>query len=200
MRRLRQIIPRVRRGASPIELTQADRREPRLVPGGQSATLDVVASEIEAVARYVAGLKREIGELRPVELEGVTVPDIREALRRTREDVAHAVHAIIGSAEAALDHRGSDDEYRAEAQARLAEIIEACSFHDHARERLVRAETLLESVQARLSRFVSDVPVADGAAHHRGEAVGDAGRQTRLVDDAAAGSGPQADFDLRPAS
>jgi chemotaxis protein CheZ len=178
MRRVRLTL---RRQLAPLELTEADRR-------GPGPTLGAVASEIEAVARYVERLRQAIAALRPGTTGGETLPAVQDDLRAVRLTAEGAVHDIIAASESILDFAGPEADFRATVTERVTTILEACSFQDLAGQRLDRVHAALDDLSERLVRFVDTVRIADGDGVLRRRTVVDAVRSEILLVE-----GPRAD-------
>lgn len=178
MRRLRLGL---KRRSEPLELTEADLR-------GAAPTLGAVASEVEAVARYVERLRRAISALRPGTTGGEALPAVQDDLRQVRLTAEKAVNDIIAASESILDYAGPEAGFRETVTERVTAILEACSFQDLAGQRLDRANAALEDLTERLVRFVDTVRIADGDGVLRRRTVVDAVRSEILLVE-----GPRAD-------
>lgn len=176
MRRLTGMLRR--RVSAPLELTSGDRRDP-----GGAPSLGTLAAEIGAVAAYVDRLRRAVAALRPASMRDESLPALRADLLRVREDNDAAVEAIVVAAEAVIDYRGPAEGYRDLVEARLTAILEACSFHDIAGQRLARAEAALDGIGERLARFVAAAGIADGeGSYHRRAVAHEVRREVLLVE------------------
>lgn len=171
---MRRLGLTLRRKAEPLELTEADRR-------GPPASLGTVASEIEAVARYVERLRLAIAALRPSSTGADTLPGVKHDLQQVRLTAEKAVNDIIAASESILDYAGPEARFRETVTERVTAILEACSFQDLAGQRLDRSSETLEDLCDRLARFVDTVRIEDGDGILRRKNVVDAVRSEILL-------------------
>jgi chemotaxis protein CheZ len=134
--------------------------------------LETLAREVASVARYVSGLKREIGALRANEIYRDRLPEAHGDLHRIRETTASSVNRIMEAGEAILSSKATTLEgYRAETEEKVLEIFEACSFQDITGQRVARVDEMIGQIERRLQRFALAVKASDGSGGYDREAI-----------------------------
>lgn len=178
--------------AAPLELTASDMRRPeegirasdRQAGGPEVAARRELAEEVDRLARYVARFKREVATLKPGQACRETLPAAQDDLRHVKDATTEAVDRIMASAEILLQlGSGSGSPDKAGFEARVLEIMEACSFQDLAGQRLARALSTLDELERRLGRLVASLGVADATDTIDREAIlREARREILLVE------------------
>jgi chemotaxis protein CheZ len=128
------------------------------------AALDnkAVVRELAAIADYIKHLKGEIGTLKANELYRDRIPMAHEELGSVVQATASATNIIMGAAEEILC--SNDDVLdRAQVQAKLLQIFEACAFQDITGQRISKVLEALSQLENRLGRFASAVNARDSA-------------------------------------
>ena len=157
------------------------RRKP--VREDERANLETLAREVETVARYVSGLKREIGALRANEIYRERLPRAQGDLKSIQETTASSVNAIMEAGEAILSSDATTLEtYRAQTEAKIMAIFEACSFQDLAGQRVARVDEVISQLERRLQRFALAVNAADGAGYDQEAIMREARREVLIVE------------------
>lgn len=183
MRNLTRLVRRPPKDGAVLQLTKADLTRPS-PPARQSEDLKRLSAEIAAVADYVARLRREIARLKLNETLRDHLPAAKEDVARAREATEAAAGAIMTAAESLLAApEDTVDLYRGEVEAKLMEILEACTFQDIAGQRLGRVATTLNQMEKRLSRFSASVRIADATdVFDRETIIREARREVLLVE------------------
>jgi chemotaxis protein CheZ len=150
--------------------------------GVSSQDLEALHREVDAVARYVTRLKREIGALRPTEIYRDRLPAAHGDLTTIKETTASSVNVIMSAAEAMLTSKASSlDAYRAEVESKVMQIFEACSFQDLTGQRVERIDELVGQMERRLQRFALAVNAADSAVGYDRETITREARREVLI-------------------
>ncbi|WP_375455487.1 protein phosphatase CheZ [uncultured Methylobacterium sp.] len=128
-----------------------------------------MVSELVEIADYISHLRREIAALRANELTHDRIPMAHEELGSVLSATAGATNTIMEAAEAMLalpDGPG----YRANVEAAVGTIFEACAFQDITGQRIGKVVEALRQFELRLARFASAVKARDAAGHDPTEA------------------------------
>lgn len=137
---------------------------PKAAPKGADTDVRTIVRELTGVADYIAHIKKEIGALRANELVHDRLPMAHEELGSVVKTTASAAATIMAAAEDVL---GSGEKslpaYRAQVEARMLEIFEACSFQDITGQRIAKVTEALGQVEKRLNRFADAVKARDTA-------------------------------------
>ena len=168
-----------------------------------------ICSEFNYIAEYIAKTRDEISALRPNDIKSERIPSAGMELEAVVGDTERATETIMSEAEAVLcDEEADYDTYRANVEAHMMNIIQACSFQDLAGQRVSKVVTSLKHVESRVSRFaevmgVMDADATDDERHHKtrqddqllnGPAIG--GPETSQDDiDAMFADAPASDLD-----
>jgi chemotaxis protein CheZ len=154
------------------------------------ADVRLITRELAEVADYIAHVKREIGALRANELYRERIPLAHDELGCVVKATASATHTIMAAAEDILcSQEETFDDYRAQVEARVMTIFEACSFQDITGQRISKVVEALGQLEKRLSRFAIAVNARDSDAVplDAEDAQREARRETLLL------NGPQMD-------
>lgn len=144
--------------------------------------LEALHREVESVARYVSTLKREIAALRPNEIYRDRLPEAHGDLNSIKEATATSVNAIMSAGEAILTSKESSlDSYRADVEAKVMQIFEACSFQDLTGQRVSRVDELVGQMERRLQRFALAVKASDSASVFDRDAINREARREVLI-------------------
>lgn len=124
-----------------------------------AATYHQLIQEIEAVSRYLSGVRHAINGLG---LPGLVDANLRDAYADLRDVVStgqSAAMTILDTAEFLLNSTETGDAYRAQVEDRMIQLMEACSFQDLTGQRLARVSKSLMSIEERLTNFSQVVKV-----------------------------------------
>ncbi|WP_336488621.1 protein phosphatase CheZ [Methylobacterium nigriterrae] len=128
-----------------------------------------VINELVEIAEYISHLRQEIAALRANELTRDRIPMAHEELGNVLAATAGATNQIMASAEAMLG-LPDDADYRANVEARIYEIFEACAFQDITGQRISKVVEALRQLELRLARFANAVKARDEAGFDPTEA------------------------------
>jgi chemotaxis protein CheZ len=149
---------------------------------GSREDLEQLSREIDAVGRYVARLKREIGALRPNEIYRDRLPSAHGDLDSIREATASSANTIMAAAEGILSLEATTlDAYKADVEERVMQIFEACTFQDITGQRVARIAEMLSQVEKRLQRFALAVKASDASGGYDREAIMREARREVLI-------------------
>ncbi len=158
------------------DIKQADLNDPRLMEVLSLAenlveamklffsSLDTsVHGEFRYIATYIKRTRDEIANLRPNDIRGARLPSAGAELDAVVRDTERATDDIMREAEAMLELDAGDDAdaYKAEVDAAMMRVIEACSFQDITGQRVSKVVATLAHIEERISRFASVMGVAD---------------------------------------
>ena len=127
-----------------------------------------ICQEFNYIADYISRTRDEIAALRPNDIKTQRIPTAGAELEAVVGDTEKATETIMSAAEEVLcDDEADFDAYRANVEARMMTIIEACSFQDLAGQRVSKVVNSLRHVEERVARFaeVMGVRDADYAPH-----------------------------------
>lgn len=124
-----------------------------------------ICQEFNYIADYISRTRNEIAALRPNDIKTERIPSAGAELEAVVGDTERATETIMSAAEAVLCEDTADyDEYRANVEARMMTIIEACSFQDLAGQRVSKVVNSLRHVESRVARFAEVMGVRDADA------------------------------------
>lgn len=145
-----------------------------------------VFSELKAIARHIATLRREIAALEPGEMHRKSIPAAGQELDAVVHATESASNRILECAEEVMAASASDlDRYKAFVQERMLSVFEACSFQDLTGQRIAKVIETLKQIETRVARFAS---VARADERARGETAKPAGNSQVAVDKILAAS------------
>jgi len=123
-----------------------------------------ICNEFNYIAEYISRTRDEISALRPNDITSERIPSAGQELEAMVGDTERATEAIMTQAEEVLCSEEADyDKYRADVEARMMTIIEACSFQDLAGQRVSKVVGSLRHVESRVSRFAEVMGVQEEA-------------------------------------
>jgi chemotaxis protein CheZ len=121
-----------------------------------------ICSEFNYIADYISRTREEISALRPNDIKSDKIPTAGMELEAVVGDTERATETIMSQAEEVLcDDEADFDQYKANVEARMMSIIEACSFQDLAGQRVSKVVCSLRHVESRVSRFAEVMGVND---------------------------------------
>ncbi|UMY18916.1 chemotaxis protein [Methylobacterium organophilum] len=127
--------------------------------GPDKGTAPIVRELIE-IADYIASLREAIALLKTNELTRDRLPMVHGELGEVVAATAGATNTIMEAAEAILALPESED-YRAEVEARIFTIFEACTFQDITGQRIAKVAESMSLLEGRLARFAAVVRTRD---------------------------------------
>lgn len=121
-----------------------------------------ICQEFNYIADYISRTRDEIAALRPNDIKTERIPTAGAELEAVVGDTEKATETIMSAAEDVLcDDEADFDAYRANVEARMMTIIEACSFQDLAGQRVSKVVNSLRHVEDRVARFAEVMGVRD---------------------------------------
>lgn len=133
-----------------------------------SSTPSAMIQELLDIADYIAKLRDAIALLRANELTRDRLPMVHEELGEVVAATASATNAIMGSAEAILGLPDGPG-YRAEVEAKIFAVFEACAFQDITGQRIAKVAEAMSQLEGRLARFSTAVKARDAGGVDEGE-------------------------------
>ena len=117
-------------------------------------------TELMEIADYISHMRTEIAALRANEMTRDRIPMAHEELGNVLQATAGATNTIMEAAEAMLA-LPEDADYRANVEAQIYTIFEACAFQDITGQRIGKVVEALRNFELRLARFASAVRARD---------------------------------------
>jgi chemotaxis protein CheZ len=125
-----------------------------------------VLDEFQHIGRYINRTREEIAALRPNDIHGSRIPTAGAELEAVVGDTENATETIMTLAENIMCADMSDPEaYKAEVDAAMMQIIEACSFQDITGQRVSKVVATLAHIEERVSRFSEVMGVLDAESN-----------------------------------
>lgn len=154
-----------------------------------------ICQEFNYIADYISRTRNEIAALRPNDIKTQRIPTAGAELEAVVGDTEKATETIMSAAEEVLcDDEEDFDAYRANVEARMMSIIEACSFQDLAGQRVSKVVNSLRHVEERVARFAEVMGVRDADEGQREETPQEKRDREQLLNGPALG-GPETSQD-----
>lgn len=151
--------------------------------------------ELKSIVAEIATLRREIGAFRPGHIRFDKIPEAGRELDAVVAATETATNAIMEAAEGIMAADAEDPvAYKAEVDAKMMVIFEACSFQDITGQRIRKVVRTLDWIEARLASLARTLKIADGEST---ESESDEDRRVReliLHGPQHAGEGVSQDF------
>lgn len=121
-----------------------------------------IYAEFRSIRDHIARTRDEISALRPNDIRTNRLPIAGAELDAVVRDTETATEELMSEAEAVMELEPTDlDTYKADVDAAMLRMIEACSFQDITGQRVSKVVDALSSIEARIERFASVMGVAD---------------------------------------
>ncbi len=147
-----------------------------------------IVGEFRYIAEFIQKARNEIAELQPNEIRTSRIPGASIELDAVVKDTEAATETIMSEAEILLGAQPADPAvYKAQVDAAMMRIIEACSFQDLTGQRVNKVIYTLRHIEERVAQFADALGVKDAS---RPESDGDARRRDLLLNGPAVG-GPE---------
>jgi chemotaxis protein CheZ len=154
-----------------------------------------ICQEFNYIADYISRTRNEIAALRPNDIKTQRIPTAGAELEAVVGDTEKATETIMSAAEEVLcDDEEDFDAYRANVEARMMSIIEACSFQDLAGQRVSKVVSSLRHVEERVARFAEVMGVRDAEFAQQEETPKEKRDREQLLNGPAMG-GPETSQD-----
>ena len=137
-----------------------------------------IIGEFRYIADFIQKARDEISGLQPNDIKDSRIPGASMELDAVVRDTERATETIMSEAEALMAADPKDLElYKAEVNAAMLRIFEACSFQDLTGQRVNKVISTLRHIEERVSKFAGALGVTDtgataNAADQRGDAIG----------------------------
>lgn len=146
-----------------------------------------IIGEFQYIADYIQKARDEIAGLQPNDIGNTRIPGASQELDAVVRDTERATETIMSEGERLMDMQPTDlAAYKAEVDAAVLRIFEACSFQDITGQRIKKVITTLRHIEDRVSRFAGALGVKDGAAQE----TEDEKRNRELILNGPARDGP----------
>lgn len=154
-------IAKSRTGVEPEEIIELVQSVMATIDGELSAVNYRFYSEIEALSHFIAGVKAELGALRPNDVTKEHLPAAAEELDSIVGTTEQATNLILEAVEAIEELAGKMRSKGAkEIGEQVTKVYEACSFQDLTGQRIHRVVKALrqidDKVQAMLDAFADE--------------------------------------------
>lgn len=124
-----------------------------------------VLDEFQHIGRYISRTRTEIAALRPNDIHGSRIPTAGAELEAVVGDTERATETIMTLAEDIISAENNDPvAYKAQVDAAMMQMIEACSFQDITGQRVSKVVATLAHIEERVSRFSEVMGVLDANA------------------------------------
>ena len=146
-----------------------------------------IIGEFQYIADYIQKARDEIAGLQPNDIGNTRIPGASQELDAVVRDTERATETIMTEAETIMGLEPTDlAAYRAEVDAAMMRMFEACSFQDLTGQRIKKVITTLRHIEDRVSRFAGALGVQDSAAAE----TADEKRNRELILNGPARDGP----------
>jgi chemotaxis protein CheZ len=124
-----------------------------------------IIGEFQYIADYIQKARDEISGLQPNDIGHTRIPDASQQLDAVVRDTERATETIMSEAEMVMNREPTDlASYKAEVDAAMLRMFEACSFQDLTGQRIRKVISTLRHIEDRVSRFAGALGVKDGVA------------------------------------
>ena len=146
-----------------------------------------IIGEFQYIADYIQKARDEIAGLQPNDIGNTRIPGASQELDAVVRDTERATETIMTEAETIMGLEPADlVAYKAEVDAAMMRMFEACSFQDLTGQRIKKVITTLRHIEDRVSRFAGALGVQDSAAAE----TADEKRNRELILNGPARDGP----------
>jgi chemotaxis protein CheZ len=129
-----------------------------------------IISEFQYIADYIQKARDEIAGLQPNDIGNTRIPGASQELDAVVRDTERATETIMAEGERLMEMQPTDlTVYKAEVDAAMLRMFEACSFQDLTGQRIKKVITTLRHIEDRVSRFAGALGVTDGASKETAE-------------------------------
>jgi chemotaxis protein CheZ len=146
-----------------------------------------IMGEFRYLADFIQKARDEISGLQANDIKDTRLPGASIELDAVVRDTEKATESIMTEAEALMAVEPTDlATYKAEVDAAMMRIFEACSFQDLTGQRVTKVISTLRHIEERVTKFASALGVTDSAA----EESADEARKRELLLNGPAMNGP----------
>ncbi|MBW8881923.1 MAG: protein phosphatase CheZ [Asticcacaulis sp.] len=117
--------------------------------------------DFKAISDAIAQARREIRDLRPIDVSQKDLPAAGAELDAITLDTETATHVIMSAAERILDLGSDDAAAKAAIDDQVMHIFEACSFQDITGQRVSKIVRLLTQIETRMIRLVTSLGIQE---------------------------------------
>lgn len=124
-----------------------------------------IIGEFRYIADFIQKARDEISGLQPNDIKDSRIPGASMELDAVVRDTERATETIMSEAEALMAADPKDLElYKADVNAAMLRIFEACSFQDLTGQRVNKVISTLRHIEERVSKFAGALGVTDTGA------------------------------------
>lgn len=129
-----------------------------------------IIGEFQYIANYIQKARDEIAGLQPNDIGNTRIPGASQELDAVVRDTERATETIMAEGERLMEMEPTDlAAYKAEVDAAVLRMFEACSFQDLTGQRIKKVITTLRHIEDRVSRFAGALGVKDSAPKETAE-------------------------------
>jgi len=146
-----------------------------------------IIGEFKYLADFIQKARDEISGLQANDIKDTRLPGASVELDAVVRDTEKATESIMAEAEGLMAKEPTDlAAYKAEVDAAMMRIFEACSFQDLTGQRVTKVISTLRHIEERVTKFASALGVTDAASQESAEDA----RKRELLLNGPAQNGP----------
>lgn len=146
-----------------------------------------IIGEFKYLADFIQKARDEISGLQANDIKDTRIPGASVELDAVVRDTEKATESIMAEAEGLMAKEPTDlAAYKADVDAAMMRIFEACSFQDLTGQRVTKVISTLRHIEERVTKFASALGVTDAAAQESNEEA----RKRELLLNGPAMNGP----------
>lgn len=129
-----------------------------------------IIGEFKYLADFIQKARDEISGLQANDIKDTRIPGASVELDAVVRDTEKATESIMAEAEGLMAKEPTDlAAYKAEVDAAMMRIFEACSFQDLTGQRVNKVISTLRHIEERVTKFASALGVTDSASQESAE-------------------------------
>lgn len=129
-----------------------------------------IVGEFKYLADFIQKARDEISGLQANDIKNTRIPGASVELDAVVRDTEKATESIMAEAEGLMAKEPTDlAAYKAEVDAAMMRIFEACSFQDLTGQRVNKVISTLRHIEERVTKFASALGVTDSASQESAE-------------------------------
>ncbi len=146
-----------------------------------------IIGEFRYLADFIQKARDEISGLQPNDIKDSRLPGASMELDAVVRDTERATESIMSEAEALMAVAPTDlATYKADVDAAMMRIFEACSFQDLTGQRVTKVISTLRHIEDRVTKFADALGVTDAAREETADEI----RKRELILNGPAANGP----------
>lgn len=129
-----------------------------------------IIGEFKYLAEFIQKARDEISGLQANDIKNTRLPGASVELDAVVRDTERATESIMSEAEGLMGIQPTDlAAYKAQVDAAMMRIFEACSFQDLTGQRVTKVISTLRHIEDRVTKFASALGVTDAATEETAE-------------------------------